>query len=424
MKKVVIAGASVYGLNNLSDDSMFYVFCRELHVQMPDLEITLLARHPSEQLNKMYGLKSIKNLDFDSKEESMGNWFRGLNAGDPTDHLQAIWCKIGESDLLIIGGGPFIDLTIGLNRGLTPYVTLLVTIAKFLNVPVYMNGIHLGRPLATELAQEMTRFCISNSVLGSLREEKSRKLFADIGVPVDNLVTTADAGFGLDPITDMSLGLKVLNEEGIHLKAPKTIGVTFRFMYWLWKEADRARYGEMMAKLCDHLAVTYDADILFIPHCFYDLDHKYEDDRPGAQEIISYMEHKNRAHAIHQVRELPDILALFPHLDFIIGNRRHSLIFGAMHDVPGIGIGEVGHIKPIMDELNLDSNLFVSHEDYELEILKANVQKSWENQDEIRSRMKTALPALREKALMNARLACKLLGENPTSTLLQTNDKG
>ena len=300
MQKVVIAGASVYGLNNLSDDSMFYVFCRELHAQMPDIDITLLARHPSEQLDKMYGLKSIKNLDFDSKELSIGNWFRGLNAGDPTDHLQEIWRVIGECDLLIIGGGPFIDLTIGLNRGLTPYVSLLVTIAKFLNVPIFMNGIHLGRPLATELAQEMTRFCISNSALATIREEKSRKLFADLGVPVDKLVTTADAGFGLDAVTDMSLGLKVLLEEGIQLRASKTIGVTFRFMYWLWKEDKRALYGEMMAKLCDHLAVTHDADILFIPHCYYDLDHKYEDDRPGAQEIIARMEHKDRAHAIRQ----------------------------------------------------------------------------------------------------------------------------
>ena len=81
-------------------------------------------------------------------------------------------------------------------------------------------------------------------------------------------------------------------------------------------------------------------------------------------------------------------------------------------------MGEVGHIKPIMDELNMDSSLFVDHVDYDIELLKTNVQKSWDNRDDIRRSMKAALPGLREKALMNARLACKLLEQNSAAQLI------
>lgn len=409
MKKIVIAGASVYGLKNMSDDAMFSVFCRELHAQLPALEIVLLARHPGDHLDRTYGLKSIKNLDFDSKDESLGNWFHGLNQGDTTDHLQAIWREIGESDLLVIGGGPFIDISIGLYRGLTPYVTLLVTIAKFLNTPVMMNGIHLGRPLSTDLAKEMTRFCIGSSRLGTLREERSRKLFSDIGVPVENLVTTADAGFGLNPVQDKDPGKVVLDEEGITGESEHLIGITFRMMYWLWNREKIETYTKMMAEVADHLVQKYDARIVFIPHCFYNVDHEFEDDRPGAKIIKSKMKHHSRAYTVDKPREVNEILSIFPHLDFIIGNRRHSIVFGAVHGVPGIGIGEEWHIKPSMIELGLDSDLFVSMENYGTERLIKNIDRAWSLKDDIKEKMRVNMPVLREKALMNAKLAADLI---------------
>ena len=63
VNKVVIAGASVYGLENHSDDAMFSVFCRELRANIPDVEIALLARHPNKAFDEIYGVKSIKNME-------------------------------------------------------------------------------------------------------------------------------------------------------------------------------------------------------------------------------------------------------------------------------------------------------------------------------------------------------------------------
>jgi len=72
MKKVIIAGASVYGLENISDDCMLYAFCNDLQKKISDLQITLIARHPSEKLDNLLNVKSIKNLDHSSREESKG----------------------------------------------------------------------------------------------------------------------------------------------------------------------------------------------------------------------------------------------------------------------------------------------------------------------------------------------------------------
>ena len=115
---VVIAGASVYGLDNLSDDAMFKAFCDGLHEVEPDVDIVLLARHPGERLDAYYGLQSIKNLDHNSRAESRGRWYNGLNNGDDTKHLSKIWEAIGKCDVFVIGGEPFIDISIGLYKGL------------------------------------------------------------------------------------------------------------------------------------------------------------------------------------------------------------------------------------------------------------------------------------------------------------------
>ena len=214
MKKIVIAGASVYGLNNLSDDAMFTVFCRELHRNIPQVDITLLARHPSKQLDDFYQIKSIKNLDHNAKSESIGRWFNGLNPGDSTRHLREIWDKIAAADLLILGGEPFIDITIGLYKGLAPYASLLITLAKLLEKPIMIHGIHIGRPLETDMGKEMAKFCISNANLVTIREEQSMQMIKDMGVQnTDHIITLADTAYGLDRVSGMQQGFEILKKE-------------------------------------------------------------------------------------------------------------------------------------------------------------------------------------------------------------------
>ena len=410
MKNIVIAGASVYGLNNLSDDAMFTVFCRELHKNVPQADITLLARHPSKQLDDFHQIKSIKNLDHDAKSESIGRWFNGLNPGDSTRHLRGIWDKIAAADLLILGGEPFIDITIGLYKGLAPYASLLVTLAKLLEKPIMIHGIHIGRPLETDLGKEMAKFCISNANLVTIREEQSRQMIKDMGVQnTDHIITLADTAYGLDRVSDMQKGFEILKKEKISFTSDKIIGVTFRYMYWKWKEADREYYSNEMAELCDYMVESLGADVLFIPHCTYDLDHYYEDDRPGAKEIIKKMKNQERAFSIQGRYNIYDTLSLFPHLSMIFSNRRHSLIFGAIHDVPGLGIGEVGHVRPVMEQLLIGGERFVSIEEFNSRIVSEKLTEIWNDRNMIKDNMRKALPALREKALSHAKLAAELI---------------
>ena len=410
MKKVVIAGASVYGLNNLSDDSMLKVLCDELHHCIPDLEITLLARHPNKEFDKEFGVRSIHNLDHQTREESRGRWFNGLNRGDPTDNLREIFTAIQEADLLIMGGDPFIDITIGFYKGITPYTVLLFTLAKFVGTKTMINGVHMCRPLVSAIGIEQAKFCVQNAELVTVREDLSLDLFKEMGFgDLDNVISLADAGYALDPIVGKDKGLEVLRREGIDIGDKKLMGVTFRHMYWRWKPDEWDRYAMMVAKVCDEMHERYGFDMLFIPHNTYEIDTKYMDDRPGHEEIAAKMKNPASAHQIKNRLTVEETLALFPLLEIVFSNRRHSTMFGALHGIVGLGVGEEPHVKPPMEQLGIGADKFVSMEEYDYELMRDNLIAIWEEKDEITERIKVAYPELRRKALGNARLAAKLI---------------
>jgi len=408
VKRIVIAGTSVYGIENQGDEAMLNVFCWELHKNIPNLEITLLARHPSKELDKLHGVKSIKNLEHNSKKESIGRWFNGLNPGDSTEHLREIRKVIEACDLLIIGGDPFNEITLAFYRGLAPYAALLITLAKFFEKSVMLYGIHIGRPLKTDIGRELTKFCITNSDLVTLREDFSRQALIDMGISDRNAVVLVDTAYGVDPIESKEKGKKILEKEGIQLKSDKVIGVNFRHQYWVWNDSDWEHYRSILVDVCDYMVKNLGVDLLFIPNCTYDIDHKYEDDRPVAKDIVERMEYKAHAHQVINKYTLFETLSLFPLLDMHFSNRRHSLIFAAVHGVPPVACGGEWHIKPAMDELSIGEK-FVDIEEFSADLLKKSISETWNDRERIKRIISKVLPGLREKALQHGKLAADLL---------------
>ena len=408
MPKIVIAGAITLAIKGLGDDAQLDVFCQGLRERLSDLEITCLSRHPGREYDASHGVTSIKNLDFDSRQESAGRWFRGLNPGDPTGHLRDIMKAIDGASLLVIGGDPFVDITLGFLRGPTPYAALLVTLAKFLQTPVMLYGVHVSYPLRTETGKELTRYCVTNSALVTVREEFSRRSLAGVGIESPNMRVLADPAFGLTPVQGVENGYRILAKENIRIKSGAVIGISFRHMEWRWSHREFEDQGAAMAAVCDSLIEELDADILFIPQCTYTVDDAYEDDRVAASYVYDKMKRKERAHRITNEYPLREMLSIYPLLSMIVSSKRHSLIFGTIHGVPPVGIGSEGHMKSVLNDLSLGDN-FVDIEELSPELLKAKIRQAWENRATITKQINEAVPALRHKALEHANLAADLV---------------
>ncbi len=278
----------MYGIENLGDDAMLNGFCKGLRAALHDVEITLLARHPSKEMDTLHGIRSIKNLEHNSKKESMGRWFYGLNPGDPTDHLARIQKEIEESDLVVIGGDPFAEISLGTYHGLAPYAGLLMTLAKFHSKPVMLYGIHMGRPLETEVGKELTRFCVENADIVTLREEFSRNVLRDMKIDDTRCKVLADTAFCMDPVRSKDPGQRILDREGIEFKSEQVIGVNFRHEYWRWDKETWEHYRTMLSEACDYMVEEFDADLLFIPNCTYDTcgrhSCRHEEQRRGSSD--------------------------------------------------------------------------------------------------------------------------------------------
>jgi len=409
MKKVTILGTSVYGVENFGDEALLYVLVRELRNNIKNVEITWIARHPESGLHELYGIdKVIKNIEHDSKEQSLGRWFWGLNPGDTTDHLKKIRENLEETDLLIIGGDPFNEIALGFNRGLAPYASLMITLSKFTGTPVMLYSMHMGRPLKSDYIKELTRYCIENSEVVTLREEFSKKVLENMNIKTNNTVVLADSAWGLDPVINKEKGSEILKNEGIVFKNDKVVGVNFRHHYWEWKSEEWYKHRDIVIQACDYMVEKMDVDIVFIPNCTYDIDHKYEDDRPGSIEIAEGMKNSIHAHVIKNKYNLFETLSLFPFLDMHISNRRHSLVFAAIHSVPPLAIGGKWHIKPSMDEIGL-GNKFVDVEKFSLELLTQTIDEIWNNRNKIKKGINKALPSLREKAISHGKVAAEII---------------
>ena len=407
VKKIVIAGTSVYGIGNLGDEALLKVLVDSLREMNPDIELVLIARHPGEYLDSFFGVRSIQNLEYQTKEESLGRWFRGLNPGDDTSHLRSIVDELESADLFIVGGDPFNELSMGFGWGLMPHATSLITLARFIGVPVGLYGIHMGRPLATPIGKEMTRYCVGNVDAITLREEFSRQVLAEMGIRTDHSAVLADPAFGLKPIASREPGTAILEKLDIRVSGKPVVGMNFRHQYWNWDTETWAHYREIVASFCDALVEDMDADILFIPNSNYELDAKiqlYQDDRPTNREIQSAMCHRERGHLVEARLDLTETLSLFPLLDLHISSRRHSLVFAALHGVPILAIGAGGkwHIGPAVAEMGV-KDAFIELDDISLAALASMAAAIHADSTGMKERLLDRVAALREPACMHAR---------------------
>lgn len=398
-KKIVVAGASTYGVKNAGDDAMFANLVEGLRRRLPDCRITFLARHPDPEFDRVFGVSSIKNIDHDRKEESLGRWFLGFNPGDPTGHLREIRHAIEECDLLVIGGNSFMEVSESeLMRGVCSYSLQLATWARLFEKPYVLYGV-AAHPIENDYTKKAARYLCSNAAVVTVREGFTKEELLKAGVDGGNIRVFADPAFGLDPVGERTRGLEILKRDGIRTGSGKLIGVAFRHMYWKWSEDEFDGYAAKLASMCDHIIEKTGAEILFIPNCTYNVDTKYEDDRVIAEHVIGKMKRPERVYSIKGELMLPDTLALYRLLDMLISNRRHSCIFAAIHGVAMLPMstGHRWHFVPFAKELSVQDSV-VSFTDDDLEGLKRKAMDTWDKREILVGKMNARLPGLREMA--------------------------
>jgi len=171
MVKVIFAGA--YGIHSQGDDAALITLVEGLRQRIGAFDGVVIARHYREDAYAPWELRSIQNLEYEHKSESVGKWFHGFNHGDDRSHLQQLQDEIATSDLLILGAGNFlVDKTIDLLRGPIPYFFVLTLMAKMAKTPVMWFGISIG-PFRTDYGRNLSRLAADLADVITVRDTQS-----------------------------------------------------------------------------------------------------------------------------------------------------------------------------------------------------------------------------------------------------------
>ena len=357
IKKVIIAGASTFYVKNLGDDAMLLNLVQSIKNFDKKIKIILLARHPNKELDKLYGIKSIKNLEFDKRSSSLGKYFFGLNSNDKTDHIDEIKKEFTNSDMLILAGNLFMEIfPNSFLRGLGSYTSLLGVLAKFYKLNVYMTSVNLLNHTKSELTKQYLNFFSDTAKKVLVRETNSYKNFTKFKFNPKKIKILGETAFGIDIRKNEGL-VKKICPELITKKNDSFIGVCLRVEYWK-KKNNLKKFFVKYAKILSKVALETKSKLVFIPNSFSKAS-PWMDDRLVHKEIIKFLDREVKYSLINKELNIFEVYNIISKLKFHITNRRHSAVFALSQKIPTI-IFETsmkGHLKPLTKKINLNKNL-------------------------------------------------------------------
>ena len=362
MPKVVISG--YYGFHNEGDEAMLYAIVNALRDRLPRLEIVVLSMDPSYTAKQF----KVKTVHRDSPAQ--------------------IWRALKNADLLISGGGGLLQDVTGPNSIL--YYLGIVLITKLMGKPVFFYGQGIG-PVKTLLGRSLMKLIVNRVDFITVRDVSSQAELQSLGVNKPPVYVTADPVLGMDPaFLDKERGKLVLKELG--LDDGPVVGVSVR----PWKELNG--YRQVMIELIrDFTNQGY--RVLMVPM-------HYSADLQVSREIAGAV--GNGCFVLEKEYNFLDLLEIIGNMHIVVGMRLHFLIFGALMNVPMVGIAYDPKVSSFLEMVDMPLGGYV--ESLEYKQLSAIVQKVIDEKDQIQEKLKSRVVALRKEALHGTELLVDILG--------------
>ncbi|MDR3294711.1 MAG: polysaccharide pyruvyl transferase CsaB [Clostridiales Family XIII bacterium] len=361
--KALISG--YYGFNNIGDESILTAVVENLRARLPDIEITVLSQNPAATAEK-----------------------HQVGAADRRS-AGAIIRAVRRCDLLISGGGSLLqDAT---SRKSILYYLAVIWLAFLFRKKVFIYSQGIG-PISSGLNRSLTAWTLRRTAGIVVRDEKSGELLAEIGVPPENVVVTADPVLRIKP-ADPATGREILAREGFFRQAGRPlVGFAIR---------EKKIQSEFVDELClsiQRLRTEFDAQILLIP--FY-----YSEDLPVLEEIEKRL--AGTVLAIKHKYLTDEMLSLIGNVDVLVGVRLHALIYAAVMDVPMIAVSYDPKINSFMHSLGLKAMSAVY--DFKSDYFIEEFEKTMRDTHKVQAKVRKNIAALIKKLDTNEEMIKEIM---------------
>ena len=357
-KRILISG--YYGFSNAGDEAVLSAMIANLQSQA-DTVVTVLSASPEETV-RTHQVKAL-----------------------PRNSIFAVAKAIKNCDLLISGGGSLIQDATSL-RSLIYYLSV-IALAKFYRRKVMILGQGIG-PLRRSISRRLARKTLNRADMITVRDAQSAELLRELGVRTPPIHVTADPTFLLEPVPADET-VRLLSEAGIG-ENEDVIAVAVRS----WPETPRieSATAEALAKLAEDLP----AKLLLVAMQTPDDDLLARQIREAVPEVVLQPRPWT-------ARELLGVLG---RCRLVVGMRLHALIFAAAAGVPSLGIEYDPKVEHFLAATGQEG---ITLEKAASGFLAERVTRAWDARDELASRLPERVPAMRQAAAENFRLAAELI---------------
>lgn len=404
-RKVSFAGA--YGICSQGDDAALIVMVEGLRRRIGAFDGVVISRHAPDNSYGTYGLRSVQNIEYNNKSESIGKWFRGFNYDDDRSHLELLREEIGSSDLLVLGAGNFlVDATIDLLRGPIPYLMILTLMAKMSETPVMWFGLSIG-PFRTDYGQRLSRLAASLTDFITVRDDRSRIELQQFGFS-GSFAQLPDPVLGLLPSHNRAIPANASWQEA-HGRSKMVIAVSVRNMS-PDSVLETKQYVKDVASICDTLISQHDVALLFVPHCSYQHGNRDEDDRNVAHWVVEQMRSPDNAIVATENLTIEQCLSLYSRAEVSLCTRLHASVYSAIQGVPPVAIAYDPKVTGFMHWLG-HNELVVPLADFSPEKVMEKVEIALSRRDEFSNAILDRVAAGRAEVDRYADIACELIAK-------------
>jgi polysaccharide pyruvyl transferase CsaB len=308
-QKLQVLLSGWYGYGNAGDEAILQQFLTETN----EWANTCVLSGAAESITAEYSDRGVIGIRHPDWRLHRGKLFEGLRVF--LRYLRAL----RQTDLVVLGGG-------GLLRDNTTWPNLLhlideIWIAKLLGRKTALYAIGVG-PFRTRLGRALIRETVKRCDLVTVRDETSKTLLEQIGVPESRIIVVADPALLLapTPVRNEAVARTVYELA----RKPETVGLYLRRI---------PRLLELAPQL-DALYSRHNMSFAAIPLCC----HPGIDDRIAARELRDAMKYPEALHLCETPLSPSEIKHLTGSFVMNVTICLHSLIFSASMGVPAVAI--------------------------------------------------------------------------------------
>jgi polysaccharide pyruvyl transferase WcaK-like protein len=251
-------------------------------------------------------------------------------------------------------------------------------------------------PLVDPPVRARVREALNQAALITVRDRHSRQLLEELGIQRE-IILTADPAMLLAP-EPLTLD-EILRAEALDPEA-RLIGFSVRELGPAAPNLNIEHYHRLLANAADFMIDRLEAEVVFFPleRRTFDVQHSHG--------VAGQMSHAQRATVLKRDYTPGQLVSLLEHFEFTVGMRLHFLIFSALAGVPFVALPYATKVTGFMEELRLYTP---GLEHVSAGELIANIDRAWDQREELRARIQLALGELQARARVNNELVTGLL---------------